>query len=378
MSQTIRCKACGELIEVSEALAHEVKESVTASVKKEYEQKITQAEALGRETASKKAEAEYAKQLAQLAKDKAEQEAQNKKLTSDFTALIDEMRALKKRDEERELEMKKKLLAEEEKIRSDAAKGAKEAAELEMADLKKQLEDTKKSLTDANYKLTQKSQQLQGEVLELDLEKTLADAFPMDDIVPVGKGVLGADITHTVKGKSGKVAGIILWETKRAKWSASWLPKLREDGRRAGAAVTVLVSEQLPVGIDSFQIMDGVIVTHRSYATALASVLRRSLLQIAVAKETGTHKDEKMEILYQYLTSDDFRHRFESFAEGIHEMRLDLVAERRAMERIWKKREAQIMRVETNASRMYGELQGVIGTALPDIHSFALPEAEEE
>jgi hypothetical protein len=170
-----------------------------------------------------------------------------------------------------------------------------------------------------------------------------------------------------------------LWETKRAKWSPKrWIPKLREDARSESATFAVLLSTNLPPDITDFKLTGGVIVCSYKSAIPLASVLRRSVLHLAVAKQTATNKDENLELLYDYLQSESFRHRFESFAEGVSEMQNDLDYEKRAMERVWKKREVQIKKTLLNASRMYGELQGVMGNALPDIKTFSLPQGDEK
>ena len=226
----------------------------------------------------------------------------------------------------------------------------------------------------AQAKGEQGSQQLQGEVLELDLEKALAVACPDDQIIPVGKGAKGGDIIQKVRGKAGRVAGIILWETKRAKWSPAWINKLREDARKEEASMAVLVCTNLPADIDNFKLERGVIICQHHYALPLAGVLRRSILQIAVAKQTAESKDENLEMVYQYLQSEAFRHRFEAFAEGVVQMQEDLESEKRSMERVWKKRETQIKKSLINVSRMYGELQGTMGDALPDIKTLSLPE----
>ncbi len=211
----------------------------------------------------------------------------------------------------------------------------------------------------------------------MDLERSLREVFIDDEIVAVGKGKAGGDIIQKVRGKSGRLAGIILWEAKRAKWSPSWIEKLKEDIKTESATVAVLVTTELPKEIENFQITGAIIVTSHHYAFPLASILRRFILQIAVTKQMANSAHENFEQLYEYLQSDAFRHRFESFAEGIAGMSSDLEYEKNAMERIWKKREAQIKKMQLNAARMYGELQGIVGHALPDIKMFSLPDGEE-
>ena len=377
MSTTFKCPHCGAQIEISEALTHQIEEQVLESVKLEHTKEV--------EAASKKAQAEtflkikkdFEFQLNRLKEEKEEEVVRNNKLLKELGEMNDQMRLLRRKDEERELEMKKKLAEDEEKIRHDASQKEREVLSLEIAELKKKNEDMQKALEEAKAKGTQKSQQLQGEVLELDLEEKIRNSFVYDEVNPIGKGVQGADILQTVRNQTGKVAGAILWETKRAKWTPSWIPKLKEDGRKNDATMVVLVCENLPPQIDHFKVVEGVVVTSIPYSLAIAGILRRNLMLIAQAKSASINKDEKLEMLYDYIQSDAFRHRFESFSDGVKAMEEDLLTERRSMERIWKKRETQIKRIQLNTSRMFGELQGVMGNELPDIKTLTLESGED-
>ena len=375
---TIKCKYCGKEQPISEALEHEISEQISLDLKTKHLEELDQARKEAGKTAREKALSETELTLKDKANETEELKSRNKDLQDEVLKMTKAVRELKDTMDRQDLENQKKLNLEIEKSREQAIKIVTEKSQGDVTELKKQLDDTRKALDSANYKLTQTSQQLQGELLELDLEKTLRDTFIYDEIVPISKGAQGADIVHKVKGQSGRQAGIILWETKDAKWTPSWLPKLREDGRKVDSSVVVLVCKTPPKEIETFQLMDGVLVTSNTFALPLAGILRRWVLQIAVAKQTAANKDEKLEFLYEYLQSEAFRHRFESFAEGVKAMQDDLESERRSAERVWKKREIQIKRMLLNASRMYGELQGVMGNALPEIKVFSLPVGVEE
>lgn len=376
MTATFRCPHCGQEIEISEALSHQIEEKVIESLKEEHLREVEAATKRAQEEAIRKANAQFAQELKNAQKEVMEEKERANKLLKQLETLNDEIRKLRRRDEERELEMKKKLLDEEEKIRREALNKAEEEQKYLLKEKDKVIDDLKLALEEMRKKAQQGSQQLQGEVLELDLEDQLRNSFVYDEITPIGKGVQGADVLEVVKNRDGKVAGSILWETKRAEWTPSWIPKLKEDGRKNDATMVVLVSENLPKEIDYFKVVDGVLVSSITYAIHLASILRRSLMQIAAAKSAAEHKDENLQMLYDYIQSDAFRHRFEAFADGIKAMEEDLLAERRSMERIWKKRETQLKRMSLNTSRMFGELQGVMQNSLPDIKTLKLDSGE--
>lgn len=374
MANTIKCKYCGKEMEITEALLHEVEERVSADLLSQHKKELEDLKTETEEKARRKAAQEMDLKLKDKENETGELKKQNKDLLEQILGMNKTLRELKSQDQKRELEYQKKIDDETEKIRQEAQKSEGEKAGMKIAELEKKLSDTEKALIDAQKKTRQGSQQLQGEVLELELEMRLKSAFHNDRIEPVGKGVAGGDIIQRVKNSYNQIAGIILWETKRAKWTPSWLPKLREDARKVNANITVLVSEELPKEVESFDVIDGVIITSYAYALPLAELLRRQLMQLAVAKSTTAHKDEKLESLYAYLQSETFRHRFEAYVEGVVEMQNDLETEKRSMERLWKRREAQISRTIGNISKMYGELQGIMGNALPDIKPLSLPE----
>ena len=58
-------------------------------------------------------------------------------------------------------------------------------------------------------------------------------------------------------------------------------------------------------------------------------------------------------------------------------MQQDLETEKRSMQRIWKKREMEIQKVLGSIANMYGELQGIMGSSLPEIKQLALPNGQE-
>ena len=374
MSNKFKCKNCGAEIEVTEAIRHEIEENLIRSIESKHKDELEEAIKKTEEKAALKAQEAIENQLKDLRKENEEEKERNRELNKKTGDLLEELRGLRRRDQDRDIETKKKILDMEEKIRLEVAKSADEKSNLKIAELEKKLVDTEKSLIEAQKKTRQGSQQLQGEVLELDLEERLKNTFHNDEIEPVGKGISGADVIQKVKNNQGRIAGIILWETKRAKWSPSWLPKFREDARKANASVAVLLSDELPKGVDSFEFTDGVLVTSYSYAMPLTFLLRRQLMQLAAAKSAAVNKDQTLEKLYNFFQSDTFRHRFEAYVEGVVEMQQNLESEKRSMNTIWKKREGQINKSLDNLTGLYGDLQGIMGKSLPDIKSLSLPE----
>lgn len=272
-----------------------------------------------------------------------------------------------------ELEKQRQLDAERNKIREDAQKKAEEDMHFKILEKDKQLQDAMKANMELQRKLQQGSQQTQGEVLELELEGLLSSWFPHDTIEPVAKGISGADVIQKVFGNSGQQCGSIAWESKHTKaWSEQWVAKLKEDQRAINADLAILVTEILPKDIKNFAYRDGIWIADQNSILGLATALRIQLIQAATIKLASVGKNEKMEVLFRYLSGTEFRHKVEAIVEAFSDMKEDLDKERRAMIRTWAKREKQIEQVIANTAGMYGDVQGLLGTAIQPIAALEL------
>jgi len=285
-------------------------------------------------------------------------------------ALRTEKAALEEQQRELTLEVQRKVDAESQRIKAAEA----EAYRLREAEWRKKIDDAQKANEDLKRKLEQGSQQLQGEVLELEIEGLLAMAFPYDAIEPVKKGARGADVIQTVRLRSGTACGRIVWESKRAEnWSNAWVAKLKDDQQSAGGELAVLVSTAFPAGIDQPMVMhEGVWLVRPDLVKALAEALRTVLIESQRQKAIAAGKGESMEALYSYITSAQFAQKVRAVVDAYQQMRDDLEKEKSAMLRLWKKREAQLERITTNMLGMCGELQGVSQQALPQLEDIGL------
>jgi len=402
--QTIKCPSCGADIPLTEALSGQIEESLRAK----YELKAKQ-----RELEIKKREDELRKRSSELEESKKsvdetvarklaaerlrfEEEARKRALEQFDTELrdlreekasrdrlldesrkkeLEHLRRIRQIEDEKkaaELEAARKLDAEREKIRQATIEMFSEEHRLRDLEKDKKMADMMKTIEELKRKGEQSSQQAQGEVLELDLEAMLRARYPMDSIEPVAKGVRGADIIQRVHGRAGQPCGSIAWESKRTKaWNDDWVVKLKDDQREMKAEIAVIVTEALPKGITAFGQVDGVWVTTVQLAGCVADTLRENLKQVSLARLSAVGKNEKMEAIYDYLSGAEFRQRVEGIVEAFRAMKEDLEAEKRAMMRIWAKREKLIERVTTNTTGMYGDMQGIIST-LPEIKMLEL------
>ncbi len=316
--------------------------------------------------------------LAEAASLKEELLEKNRKLETFRTAEIT-LRREKKALEEQKSEMALQLERQLEQERASFEARLSEQFSLKEAQWRKKIADAQRANEDLTRKLEQGSQQLQGEVLELELENLLQQAFPFDQISPVKKGARGADIVQSVHLRSGTFCGKIIWETKRAEnWSNQWIPKLKEDQQRECGDLGVLVSTVFPAAMkEGLVLQEGVWLVRPDLVRGLAEALRSILIETQRQKAISTGKEQQMEALFDYICSSQFAQRIRALVESYEEMRSDLEREKSAMLRIWKKRETQIGRMTTQMMNICGELQGISTQALPHMDTIGLLDSED-
>jgi hypothetical protein len=282
--------------------------------------------------------------------------------------LLRKQRELDDAKRELDLTVEKRVQADLGAERDKAKKEAEEELKLKVLEKDQTITAMQKQIEDLKRRAEQGSQQLQGEVQEMELESLLSAKFPRDTILPVAKGEFGGDVLQRVIGPLNQVCGTILWECKRTKnWTDGWLPKLREDQRAAKAEIAVIISQALPKEVETFGFVDGVWIADPKVALPVAMSLRQTLIEVASVRQASEGQQTKMEMVYQYLTGPRFRHRVQAIVEAFSSMREDLDREKKAITRQWAKREEQIDRVMQATVGMYGDLQGIAGKTLQEI-----------
>jgi hypothetical protein len=409
---TITCPSCKTEIKLTESLAAPLIETT----RRDYEQRLAQKEAEAaqrearirdREAALSKAKEALDEQVAEKLKGErtriAAEESKKAKLAlaNDLEQkskdLIELQDILKQRDEklaeaqkaqadllrkQRELDDAKRELdlTIEKRVqegltatREQAKKEAEDILKFKVMEKEQTIAAMQKQIEELKRKAEQGSQQLQGEVQELELEALLSAKFPMDQIQPVQKGEYGGDVLQRVTSPLGHDCGTILWESKRTKnWSDGWLVKLREDQRQAKAELAIIVSQALPKDVETFDLIEGVWVAHPKTALPMAMALRQSLMEVAAARKANEGQQTKMEIVYDYLMGPRFRQRVQAIVEAFSTMQEDLDKERKVITKQWAKREEQIGRVMQATVGMYGDLQGIAGKTLQEIEGLEL------
>ena len=360
-------KLQAEKDEALENQKKEIEKKLLQKYEEQYEKQLEEETARLKESVNKKAQKEFD---AELKEKREEIEEAYKKLESyreKEKQLLQKERKFEEDRHEMEIQYQEKLTNEIKNAYANARDKLNLEYELKLKEREKIIEDLNKQMKEGQRKAEQGSMQLQGEILELELEELLREFFPNDDIQPVAPGKKGADIIQKVRLQSGKIAGSILWEIKRTKnWQSTWIQKLKDDQRDCKAEIAVIASEVIPQEIKNFGIENGVWITELKFAMGLSTVLRENLKNAAAIRFANEGKDDKAEMVFNYLTGTQFKHRVESILEAYVEMSNDIEAEKRVMERSWAKREKQIERFVKNISGMCGDLQG-IGANLPDI-----------
>lgn len=321
----------------------------------------------------------YEEKLKSLQEENEKRKSENKVLREKEVALMRKEAELKEKQEDLNLQVEKQILEKQKEIEDKARAKERESFELEKIKLLKQIEDNKKLAEEMRRKAEQGSMQLQGEVQELAIEDLLAKEYPFDKIEEVPKGVRGADSIQTIINSAQQKCGSIVYESKRTKsFSNKWIDKLKQDQVACKADIAVLVTQSLPSDMDRFGEKDGVWICGFHELKSLSFVLREMLIRTYSAKRSQENKGDKMELLYNYLTSSEFVQNIKRIVENYDAMIDQLNAEKKAMHKIWAAREKQIWVVQENISALFGSIKGIAGKELQTSNVLELPDKQIE
>lgn len=399
MATDIKCPSCGHKFAIEDAVSEDIKKELREKMQHFLKQKeedfakrekelIQQAQHKEAEFAKKLQEettrlqqsievnlrktiaADFENKLHLLQQTNKDQENKLVQARQKELEFLQKEQALKNKEAELELSVQRKLQEERVKLSEELRKleeqkiAAKETEfQLRVRELEKQLDDQKKLAEEMRRKAEQGSMQLQGEVQELILEEMLKSTFPFDLVSEVGKGVRGADCILIIRNNLGQECGKIIFESKRTKhFDKNWIEKLKADMRSTAADVGVIVTQALPEQVPGFGQVDGIWICSFSDALSLVHVLRDGILKIFSAAKTHENKGDKMQMLYGYLTSNEFGEQWKAIREGFQAMKQSIQKERDAMEKLWKMREKQLEKVLLNASHIKGSIEGIAGS----------------
>ena len=412
---TIRCPDCGHEFDISDVLydqvENELKKDFEAQLKIERDKLRNESEILQQQKEQfEKAKAEQEENVNKTIKERLqlekkvlkekisadvrdEQSEQMKALQEELQNKSEQVKGLNKakadierlkreKDEvhsKAEAEMERKLgqqLSEERQKIKESEEERSSKMVTERDEIIRQLNDQMEIM---KRKAEQGSMQLQGEVQELIIEEWLSATFPLDTIEEIKKGARGADCIQTINTRSATQCGKIYYESKRTKaFQPAWIEKFKADIREKGANIGVLVTETMPVDMGRMGYRDGIWICSFSEFKGLSNVLRESIISMHRVVSQQENRGDKMSMVYDFLTSDEFRLQVEAIVEGFTQMKIDLDSEKRAMASIWKKREKQIEKVLINTSDMYSSVKGIAGNAVSAVPLLELPEVDEE
>lgn len=380
MNTTITCPHCQKEINVNDALAHDLKDQYdkklqieTARIQKELVQKGQGQLTEIKKTVTEELNTKYQQELVVLKDQLTQKSNQVEKLQSEEITLRTEKMKIEDERKALKLEVLRKVDEERKQITETIRKEEQENHYLLLKQKEKEIEDVKIQLDSLKRRMEQGSVQAQGEIQELEIEKALCEIFPMDTIEEVSKGTNGADILHYVKTPQGKDCGTIAIESKRTKnFSEKWIEKLKDDMRRHKADAGILITEAMPSDMPSFGFRDGIWICSFKEFKGLAAVIRDGLLRVSLIKLQQSNSKEKMKLLYDYLTSNEFKQQMETIVDEFDAMKSGLDSEKRVMMKLWKEREKQIDRVLLNTVEMYGSVKGIAGSSIKEIESLTL------
>lgn len=411
MNDKIKCPNCAHHFDVEEALSGKLE----AQFKAQYEQKVAeQAEKFNQERMKLEKEMEafelkkerenelfkqkleerigkekekiqsqtqenFAQQLKALQEENERKKEENRALREKELNILKRENELQEKAEEMQLNIQKEMLEKQKEIEEKARAKERESMTLKEKEYQKQLDDQKKLIDEMKRKAEQGSMQMQGEIQELALEELLRNTYPFDQVSEVPKGVRGADCIQTVVNTLQQECGSIVYESKRTKnFANDWIDKLKQDQIQCKADIAVIVTETYPSDMDRFGEKDGVWICGFHEVKSVSLVLREMLIKTQSVKSSDENKGDKMELLYSYLTSNEFVQNIKRIVENYDGMTQQLNQEKKAMHKIWATREKQIWVVQENIASLFGSIKGIAGKELSTSAVLELPDNTTE
>jgi hypothetical protein len=371
MGTEIKCPNCGHQFELNESLKNEVEKELRGKMQdwqKKKEEEFEKQKNLLLAEALKKAGEDTAAKMRSLEEEAKLKTQQLQDLQKKELDLMREKNALEEKQKNLEVEIEKRFLEKRKEIEESTIKREQELFDLKTKEYKLQMEQQQKLIEELKRKSEQGSMQLQGESQEILLEEILKENFPFDIIEEVGKGVEGADCMQIIRNSAGTICGKIIYESKRTKaWSNNWVDKLKNDKRNQGADAAILVTQAFPKDMERFGEKDGIWLCGFTEVTSVSHLIRNGIIKVYEANKAQEGKGDKMQMLYDYLTGNEFRGQVEAIMEGFMAMKQGITKERIQMEKIWKEREKQLEKVLISTSGMYGSVKGIAGASIGDI-----------
>jgi len=348
------------------------------NVELDIQQKVKEKEQLMLEHVRKKVAEEHELKVKDMQSELNEAKGKLKETQAQELNLRKRQRELEEEKQNIDLELERRLAEEKKAIEVNLQKRLADDYTLKIAEKDKTIDDLRRKTEELQQAASVGSQQLQGEIAELEFERVLPAKFPFDRVEPVPKGTPGADLIQTVRDELGAECGSIVWEIKRTKnWSDGWIQKLKDDQANIKGNIGIIATQALPKDVSGFAFYQGIWVTDFSSALGLATALRAGLIEVNLAQTASIGKNEKVEAIYQYLTGPNFRQRVGGIVDAFQSMKGDLDTEKRVIQKQWAKREKQIERTIAYTTGLYGDLQAIVGGAFPQIQELELEQLEQ-
>jgi hypothetical protein len=380
MATEIKCPSCGHQFALAEIEAEEFKRNLQQQMKefmrkkdeeyKRREEELEQQKIQIESITARRVQEQFAARLKSLEEERNQKAQQIVEFEKKQLDLLRDKSELEQKEKNIEFEIEKRILETRPQIEEEVLKRGKELFDLKLKEKDTQMESLKKTIEELKRKSEQGSMQLQGEAQELLLEEILRDLFPFDTIESIGKGAEGADTVQVVRNSNMKECGRIIFESKRTKnWSNSWIDKLKSDMRSKNADIAVLVTQVFPRGTERFCERDGVWLCTFSEVAAVASILRDTLIKVAEVKKFEENKETKAQLVYSYLTSNEFKLQWNSIIEAYLSMKNNIEKERIQAEKQWKEREKQLYKIFKGATGFIGSIKGLGGMEIQELPS---------
>ena len=376
-SSAIRCPKCGENIDVNTALSHQLE----ATLQRDYEDKLDKAlkedRAEREQRLKKRIEGEQAARIQELERDLDEKSRKVGELNKAQSTIEKLKREKQRLSGEIEAKLRRELNEQFSADTEAHRKTIEEDFKVTLEQQEQRIARLQRELQEAAKKAQPVAPELQGGAYEKIIADYLKDQFPLDTIERIGLGKKGADILQAVNTPTRPECGVIYYESKNTqRFDPKWIETFKRNMLEKNVNIGVLVTKTMPRGMDRLGLKSGIWICSLDEFKGLCFVLRDSIIQINEAMGAQENRDDKMAMLYDFLTGREFRSQVEAIVEGFTKMKSDLERERNAMQGMWMARDRQINDVLLNTNRMYRSIKEIAGNAIQTVSLLELPSGD--
>jgi hypothetical protein len=266
-----------------------------------------------------------------------------------------------KLNEERERLAKERKLLEDRKYEVEMEKEEiKSAYAKRQINLERAIQKQNDVIDELRREADRRSLAELGDIPEEKLVDALHKEFPEDLFERFGKGRAGGDVVQTIMYNNTPVTRILYESKNERNWKYGWIEKIKADRSSIQTTYAILVSKAFPRNEKHFAIIKGIPVVSPRILPHIARIMRSSIIAIERQKLSVFEKEEKIGILYTYLSSNEFRSSASTIGDSLNNLNELRNKEKIDHEKNWTKEESEVNNITKHFTKVTSNIETIM------------------